>query len=327
MTSGLTLSHKDAFDNISSIESFEELQRREVHGFGVRGKHFVLIKRQNSFLSRIWFSFLKFFRIIKVDPKSIERLKEATITHIRQDDYKEWSKTNGKITKLGIQNLIDRNAELENMIQEYSAKPKVEELTPEVKRNLQEMQTIIATLRVQLASAQAENEHLHQDLPSQSAKGTIFEHKDGDSAEVKMAEAIKSKEHYKRKWKDAEITNTNLARAWTHAHPELSVKDYLKQHHLEIEGKRRKSLVNEPAAKVHSKELASKPSGSKDAVSLFTSTVQNAVSKVALTIQPPGGHESVELTSKDPKVKGVGKKVSIPETTDAKLKKPVVKEV
>lgn len=106
MTSSVILSHKDAFANAQLLESYEALDKIQIHGFGVRGKHFVLIKKKTSFMTRIWFSFLKFLRIIKTDGPSIEKLKTATVSHLETDDYKEWSKTHGKVTKQGVVTLI-----------------------------------------------------------------------------------------------------------------------------------------------------------------------------------------------------------------------------
>lgn len=130
----LILSHQDAFSNLKTLELYGNVDKKNVHTFGVRGKHFVLIQKTDGLLTRVWNSFLKLLGIIGTNDKSINRLKDATVTHIGQKDYIEWADKNHKVTKLGLkelkQSIGDREKELKCQSEACEQlKKKVEELS------------------------------------------------------------------------------------------------------------------------------------------------------------------------------------------------------
>lgn len=183
MTSSVILSNKDTFANSQLLEKFNTLPKIQVHTFGVRGKHFVLIKKKSGFLTRIWYSFLKFLRIIKTDTKSIDRLKNAIVTHLNGDDYKEWAKAHGKVTKLGIANLVESHQTLTTNLKEReetlaARNEHIAVINGQVDQHTQTIQQ----LNRRIADLEAERDQLRR------ANATAPQHSEQDANEVRLHE-------------------------------------------------------------------------------------------------------------------------------------------
>lgn len=122
MTTNAMLTHTEAFANSKLLEKFDSLSPKEIYGFGVKGRIFKLVKSTDNFFTKIWYSLLNFFKRIKADNRSISQLKQYTDAHVSGEDYKNWQKTNYKITPLGIKNLIQESEDLKQKIAEEQKK-------------------------------------------------------------------------------------------------------------------------------------------------------------------------------------------------------------
>lgn len=126
-------SYEYSFKNAQTWERYEATPKDRVHGFGVvHGKHFTLITKDDSYISQLWFSFLKLIRYIKTDVESIDTLHQHTITKRKTPEYLQWADENKKYT----------NRELETLKKEKN------------------------TLLARLSSAETTNENLEKELKS-----------------------------------------------------------------------------------------------------------------------------------------------------------------
>lgn len=240
MTNALILSHKDSFSNLKLIEKNETLDSKQVYGFGVQGRHFVLIKSKNSFFSKIWFSFLKFFRFVKVDKASIERLKQATLMHIEHDDYKEWAVTKSKVTKVGIQNLMTSNKALQGSADTLNqANQDLQSQIEGLTTKLSEANTKISSLKAEIKKLQDKS----QDKPQESQESQDNAHKE---LKAKLETLQARKAHYKQKWED-------LKKVWELQNPDKTAEESLKEYKKMEKKHSHKSLKKKQENVVNSK--------------------------------------------------------------------------
>lgn len=223
MASQTNLTNSIAFQNIVYIEDHEKTEIKQVHGFGVRGNKFVFIKKSNSFLSRIWFSILKAFRIIKIDQKLIDALKQKTLLHIKTDDYKKWSLENAKITKLGLKNLIDRNEFLElNHINDSKKITEVENLQKAGKQNASDKKKLEAKIKT------LENQiKLYND--------EIKELKAGAETVPETHDIVPNQGFFDKKIQRLEEENKKFKKFIKSAIPEVNIHEVLKSTHKKPE--------------------------------------------------------------------------------------------
>lgn len=161
MTNCVALTNKEAFVNTKLLEKYESLHPEDVYGFGVNGNRFKFTKRDDSILTRIWFSVLKFFGFIKTDDLSIGRLKQLTTEQTSSESYQEWQRTHLKVTKLGIKHLFEENAQLKQQISEEK-----EAEHPDLAAHL----STINRLQHQLDSTHAEKAKLEQSIKDLSVQ-------------------------------------------------------------------------------------------------------------------------------------------------------------
>jgi len=149
MTNAITLSHRETLINSRHLETFGNLPKTQLYGFGVRGKHFVLLTKKNSCLSRIWFSFLKFLGIIKTRPDAVDRLKKATLTHGTRPDYKTWL-----VAEFGVANLIDKQQRAESELKTHKLElSKIKQVDKKNKETLKQLTEKVETLEKELEEA------------------------------------------------------------------------------------------------------------------------------------------------------------------------------
>ncbi len=239
MTNCVTLTHEDVFANIKLLEKLENLPKKTVYGFGVDGKRFTIIKMDDGFFARIWFSILKFLKFIKADDKSIKQLKQYTFDHLKCNDYKEWAKTHYKVSKVGIKNLIEENQELRSKIREGkchntqvdSAKSELQADLDSNKSTIKDLQLKLAKAQSQLATAYADKEE--QKLAITEQKKIIAEKgkkskklaKDLATQKKRASSYKKRKNHYKKE-------SYYLKEGWKKEHSDIDIKDYLKENKL-----------------------------------------------------------------------------------------------
>lgn len=193
-----------AYANLKIIEKNSTLKRDEVYGIGVQGKRFKLVKKDDPFFARIWFSIKKFFHIIKVDSQSIATLKDRVSVTLSQPEYKDWAKREGKITKQGRIVLIDNNKKLSDTVGELEQKQIRLQQNLDSRTALYEKE--VKPLKEQLKKANKEISHLQKQLEKKDlALGNLV----NQDLEKKLAEYMA---------------------AWTHISPEKSVNEVLEEY-------------------------------------------------------------------------------------------------
>jgi len=234
MTSNAVLSHQDVYSNIKTFERYEPLEKKEVYGFGVmQGKRFTLIKKSDSFFSKIRFIFLRLLRYVKVDQNSIDKLKEYSLDHCKCKEYRVWAKDNGKISLEGRLNLLEANENLESLISEQQKelqehKGLTENLQNDVECKQQEIcdfQTSLNEARSETATARADVEKVH----------LILSKKENEIADLKkqfQSEVDRLKEKEKKQIntiKNLKKENLYYVTGWKELNPEKTIRQFLKE--------------------------------------------------------------------------------------------------
>lgn len=114
--------YKETYANLKVLEKYNRIDLDNVHGIGVQGKRFKLVKKEDSFFARIWFSIKKLFHIIKVDKESIATLIDRVKLILNDPNYKDWAMREGKITKQRRIVLIDNNKKLRDTVADLEQK-------------------------------------------------------------------------------------------------------------------------------------------------------------------------------------------------------------
>ncbi len=163
MSTTTKLTNQNTFENLTLIENHSQTAPADVYGWGVRGNKFSYVLKSDNFLKKIWFQFLKLIRMIKTDDASVNGLKDRTAAQVKEQSYNDWAKDNGKITKLGMQNLLARNQLLE---QQAAAKQEPTDNEKTIKEKDDQIASLTAELAKFKKRAAKKSSHPHDKTPA-----------------------------------------------------------------------------------------------------------------------------------------------------------------
>ncbi|MEC7839175.1 MAG: hypothetical protein VX777_03950 [Chlamydiota bacterium] len=237
MTNNTQLSHDDAYKNFKMLERYDRLEKSKVYGFGVRGKRFTLVKKDDSFISKIWFSILKFLRFVKADPNSVSRLREYTDLHCKQGSFQSWANENGKVSLERRSQLLLENAELTRRLNDEQLEN--QSSSSHLHHEIETKNSTIESLRSEIASERAEHEKISHDLRRKEEE--LINLKSSMQSEID-ALRNKSKEpntemkseikNYESKIKKLEKENLYYSTGWKELSPDKRIRTFLKEHNL-----------------------------------------------------------------------------------------------
>lgn len=243
MTNCVTLTHEDAFANIKLLEELESLPQKKVYGFGVDGKRFKIIKMDDSFFTRIWYSILKFLKFIKADDKSVTQLKQYTFDHLTCNDYKKWAATTYNVSKVGIKELMEDNEKLKGKLKEgkcQHTEADIEKgtLQGEIethKSTIKDLQTKLRDLQLKLAQAQSQSVSAIADSKQvnltveEQAKAILEKTEENQQLRDELEAEKKSVKKYKSRSRRYDEERSYLQEAWKVTQPDKSSEEVLKE--------------------------------------------------------------------------------------------------